>query len=80
MIQELITNCIKHAEANEIHISLTNHDSLLNIIIEDNGKGFDPKTIIDKDGMGLKTIEKRVEHLEGTFEIDSTLIKVPISL
>ena len=85
MIQELITNCIKHAEANEIHISLTNHDSLLNIIIEDNGKGFDPKTIIDKDGMGLKTIEKRIEHLEGTFEIDSTpnqgtniIINIPI--
>ncbi len=85
MIQELITNCIKHAEANEIHISLTNHDSLLNIIIEDNGKGFDPKIIIDKDGMGLKTIEKRVEHLEGTFEIDSTpnqgtniIINIPI--
>ena len=85
MIQELITNCIKHAGANEIHISLTNHDSLLNIIIEDNGKGFDPKTIVDKDGMGLKTIEKRVEHLEGTFEIDSTpnqgtniIINIPI--
>ncbi|WP_170864651.1 sensor histidine kinase [Aquimarina spongiae] len=85
MIQELITNCIKHAEANEIHVSLTNHESLLNIIIEDNGKGFDPKTIVDKDGMGLKTIEKRVEHLEGTFEIDSTpnqgtniIINIPI--
>lgn len=75
MIQELITNTIKHAKATEIHISLTNHDSLLNIIVEDNGKGFDAKVLPKKEGMGLATIEKRVEHLEGTFEIDSTIEK-----
>ncbi len=75
MIQELITNTIKHAQASEIHISLTNHDSLLNIIIEDNGKGFDAKILPKKEGMGLRNIEKRVEHLEGTFEIDSTIGK-----
>ncbi|WP_299257294.1 sensor histidine kinase [uncultured Aquimarina sp.] len=75
MIQELITNIIKHANASEINISLTNHDSLLNIIVEDNGKGFDAKILPEKDGMGLKSIEKRIEYLEGTFEIDSTLGK-----
>lgn len=75
MIQELITNAIKHAKATEIQISLTNHDSLLNIIVEDNGKGFDAKVLPKKEGMGLATIEKRVEHLEGTFEIDSTIGK-----
>ncbi len=85
MIQELITNAIKHAQASEINISLTNHDSLLNIIVEDNGKGFDPQTLIEKEGMGLKSIEKRIEHLEGTFEIDAAhgrgtniLINIPI--
>ncbi len=75
MIQELLTNSIKHSHATEVHISLTNHDSLLNIIIEDNGKGFDAKVLPEKDGMGLATIEKRIEHLEGTFEIDSTIGK-----
>ncbi|WP_298313514.1 sensor histidine kinase [uncultured Aquimarina sp.] len=75
IIQELITNTIKHADASEIHISLTNHDSLLNIIVEDNGKGFDAKILPEKDGMGLKSIEKRIEHMEGTFEIDSTIGK-----
>ncbi|MGY3792843.1 sensor histidine kinase [Aquimarina sp. 433] len=75
MIQELITNTIKHANASEINISLTNHDSLLNIIVEDNGKGFNAKVLPEKDGMGLKSIEKRIEHLEGTFEIDSTVGK-----
>ncbi len=75
IIQELVTNTIKHANASEIHISLTNHDSLLNIIIEDNGKGFNAKVLPQKEGIGLATIEKRIEHLEGTFEIDSTIGK-----
>lgn len=72
IIQELATNIIKHAKATEATISLTNHDDLLNIIVEDNGKGFDPKKILQKDGMGLANIEKRVEHMEGTLEVDSS--------
>lgn len=75
IIQELITNTIKHAHATEIHISLTNHDSLLNIIVEDNGKGFNATILPEKDGMGLKNIEKRIENMEGTFEIDATIGK-----
>jgi len=67
IIQELVTNIIKHAKATEATISLTNHNSTLNIIVEDNGKGF--KT--NKNGMGLATIEKRIENLGGTLEIDS---------
>ncbi len=85
IIQELITNIIKHANANEVHISLTNHEAMLNIIVEDNGKGFDATVLPQKEGMGLANIEKRIEHLEGTFEIDSTqgkgthiIINIPI--
>ncbi len=76
IIQELCTNIIKHSEANEVNIYLTQHNSSeLNIIIEDNGKGFDPKTVIEKSGIGLKSIEKKVEQLNGTFTIDSIISK-----
>ena len=85
IIQELVTNIIKHANASEASISLTQHDTTLSIIVEDNGKGFNPRTMNDKDGMGLSSIEKRVEHLEGSMEVDSTpgngtniLIDIPI--
>ncbi|WP_121666378.1 tetratricopeptide repeat-containing sensor histidine kinase [Mesonia aquimarina] len=86
IIQELVTNIIKHAEATEANISFTNHNSTLNIIIEDNGKGFDPKTASkNKTGIGLETIEKRIEHLGGNFDIDthpnrgtSIIINLPI--
>ncbi|MDR6300580.1 tetratricopeptide repeat-containing sensor histidine kinase [Mesonia maritima] len=72
IIQELVTNIIKHANATEATISLTSHNSSLNIIVEDNGKGFNKSKLHGKkDGIGLSTIEKRIEHLGGTLEIDS---------
>ncbi len=85
IIQELVTNVIKHANASEASISITQHDDSLSIIVEDNGVGFDAKNIQQKDGMGLSGIERRIEHLEGTMEVDSTpnkgasvLIDIPL--
>ena len=85
MIQEIVTNVIKHASATEIIIHLTQHDDSLNIIVEDNGKGFNPKTIAKKEGMGLANIEKKVEQMGGIFSIDSVkdkgtsiIIDIPI--
>lgn len=74
MIQELITNALKHAEATKVNIQLTQHEENLNIIVEDNGKGFD-RSHLDKEltGIGLTNIEKRVEHLEGNFTVDSVI-------
>lgn len=72
IIQELITNIIKHSDAKNATINLSLYDDVLNVIIEDDGKGFDPKNIPASNGMGLNSIEKRITHLNGTFEIDST--------
>ena len=71
IIQELTTNIIKHAEASQATISLTNHEDSLNIMIEDNGKGFNTNKVVHNNGMGLHSIEKRVEHLEGELKIES---------
>ncbi|WP_299684219.1 sensor histidine kinase [uncultured Dokdonia sp.] len=73
IIQELVTNIVKHANAGEANISLTQHDNELNIMVEDNGKGFKVGKLKEKDGMGLGNIERRIEHLEGTMEVDSAL-------
>jgi signal transduction histidine kinase len=76
IVQELCTNIIKHSEADEVNIYLTQHSpDLINIIIEDNGKGFDYKTVTNKDGIGLKSIEKKVEQMGGTFTVDSVISK-----
>lgn len=71
-IQELITNSIKHAEATKATIQLTQFENSLNIIVEDNGKGFNVNELSQK-GIGLNNIKKRMEHLEGTLTIDSTI-------
>ncbi|WP_299521364.1 sensor histidine kinase [Winogradskyella sp.] len=72
IIQELITNVVKHAEASEATVHLTNHDDSINIMVEDNGKGFNPSQITKtKKGMGISSIDKRVEHLDGKLTIES---------
>ena len=76
ILQELITNIIKHAQASKASIQFTQHEDKLNIIVEDNGSGFDMSTAKrNSSGMGLGTIEKRIEHLEGSFTVDSVLGK-----
>ena len=69
IIQELINNAVKHAEATEIFLQCTLQDNLLLISIEDNGKGFNLKDV--KRNMGLNNIEMRVNYLEGKINIDS---------
>ena len=72
IIQELVTNVIKHANASEVTIHLTNHDDRINMMIEDNGIGFNPKQIAKtSSGMGISSIDKRVERLEGQLTIES---------
>lgn len=75
IVQELVTNIIKHAKAEQATINLSLFESTLNIIIEDNGKGFNYKKIQSKKGMGLSSIQTRIEHLKGDFTVDSTLNK-----
>ncbi|GAB4159798.1 MAG: hypothetical protein Tsb0033_14820 [Winogradskyella sp.] len=72
IIQELITNVIKHAKATEATIHLTNHEDSINIMVEDNGKGFNPNQITKTNkGMGISSIDKRVELLDGKLTIES---------
>ncbi len=86
IIQELSANIIKHAKATEASIYLTQHYSEgINIIIEDNGRGFDPEVLDDKPGIGLKNLQKKIEQLGGDFTIDSVpgngttiIINIPI--
>lgn len=75
IVQELITNIIKHADASQVTIHFTNHEGLLNIMVEDNGKGFDTKSISKSKGMGIHSIEKRIESFEGTMTIESIIGK-----
>lgn len=70
IIQEAISNTIKHSEAKNVDIQITQHLKNLNIIIEDDGKGFEiTKT---QKGLGLKNIIERTEELNGDINLDSS--------
>lgn len=72
IIQELLQNILKHASATQAMIQLSFADDLLNITIEDNGKGFDiADAEQNKRGIGLRNIADRVTALNGHWDIQS---------
>ena len=75
IIQELLTNIIKHSKAKNATVNISQFENTLQIIIEDDGVGFDYKKTHLKSGMGLSSIKTRIEHLKGTFNIDATISK-----
>ncbi len=72
IVQELIHNIVKHAQASSVLVQLMFQPPLLSITIEDNGKGFEPDLVHNDKGLGLKNIEERVQSIRGSFSIDST--------
>jgi len=70
IIQELVTNSIKHAEAKELLVQLSNVENNLQLTVEDDGKGFDVDTV-KSDGIGMQNIRSRVAYLNGMLDIKS---------
>ena len=71
IIQELLNNIIKYSQATHVNIQFTKHEKELNLLIEDNGTGFNTDTLKQSAGHGWKNIKSRIEMINGTIEIDS---------
>jgi signal transduction histidine kinase len=71
IIQELVNNAIKHAEATEIAVQLVSEDERLSLTVQDNGKGIDPKAQNLSTGKGLANIRSRVASFGGHFDLSS---------
>ncbi|MDQ6471610.1 sensor histidine kinase [Flavobacterium sp. LHD-80] len=69
IVQELLTNTIKHARATKIEVQLNLIENYLNILFEDNGVGFNVENYAP--GIGIINLEARIEKLNGTFALDS---------
>jgi len=73
-IQELLTNVHQYSQANQIKVNIDASDTRVKASVEDNGKGFESETELEKDtSLGLRLIKDRVEMLGGHFEVDSTI-------
>ena len=73
VIQEIINNIIKHAKASHISMQLIRHETEMNVMIEDNGIGFDTSRLENFEGIGLKGIQTRIEFLNGSVHFDSSI-------
>ncbi|TNE54416.1 MAG: hypothetical protein EP338_07450 [Bacteroidetes bacterium] len=69
IIQELIQNVIKHAQADFVKMQLYKRGDRLLFVMEDNGKGFDPAE--QSGGIGWKNIRTRTDLLQGSVELES---------
>lgn len=69
ILNECITNTIKHAEFNRIEIGFVQHNNRLTIVYKDNGRGWDAGKKVE--GIGIKNIEERSKNLNGDFVIQN---------
>ncbi len=71
LLKESVNNILKHADCTKLQISFSYQHRLLKIIIQDDGKGFDP--MARHDGNGLQTMKMRTQELGGRLSINSEL-------
>jgi signal transduction histidine kinase len=83
VVQEALTNCVRHAAASCIRVTVTGHGDSLDVTVVDDGIGFDVER--RKTGLGLRGIEERARELGGHVEIRSVkgagtslLIRLPL--
>lgn len=72
ILQESVNNVIKHSRANKLSIQLHKDEDGINLNIEDNGIGFNPKNVTEKTGIGMRNIQSRVAFLKGHLDIQSS--------
>ena len=72
IVQELVNNILKHAQATEALVQVTRHAQQLSITVEDNGRGIKATTDTLSAGMGWNNIRSRVLFLKGTIDVQSS--------
>jgi PAS domain S-box-containing protein len=83
IVQEALNNVLKHSAATRVTVRIGADDEGLRLGVSDNGQGFEPESVGDQGGIGLASMQERVEKLAGTLQIVSkpgqgTSIKVAI--
>ena len=82
-IQELVNNIVKHSEANKVEITFDKTEDQYEIIVADNGIGFDFNSSKQK-GLGLTSIENRIKYLNGDVKFSNSepgvLVKVSVPI
>lgn len=75
IIQEALTNVVRHAKANLVKIKMKEKNKNLELIIQDNGKGISQKAITNPSSFGILGMKERVKLANGSFVIDKVIPK-----
>ena len=83
LVQESLHNIVKHAHAKNVKLAISCQGKLIQLCIQDDGRGFD--TGISSKGLGLRSMQERVEQVNGHFKVTSfpsegTIISVDFPL
>jgi len=71
IVQEVLNNMLKHAQATEIKLKWENERSPMRLTLTDNGKGMDLNLIKSSEGLGWQNLYARVDLLDGQLDIQS---------
>ena len=71
-IREVFSNVEKHAKATHVDVLITWNDGSLDILVTDNGKGFDPRLVQRDEHFGLGIMQERIENMHGNLNINSS--------
>jgi signal transduction histidine kinase len=72
-VQELLSNVRQHSQATEVRVTLDVDEARVRIVVEDNGKGFDARSVFGPAAktVGLPSLKERVEALGGDLQVES---------
>ena len=75
LIQELVNNILKHAQASNALVQIIRKDNTISITVEDDGKGFDTALLQHSNGIGYNNLKSRVAYLNGTMDVETGIEK-----
>ncbi len=71
VIQEVVNNIIKYANATQVTINITGYEDSMSVMIEDDGDGFDLDVLKNGKGNGWRNIQSRIDLLAGEIDFDT---------
>jgi len=70
-VQELLGNAARYSQASQVKVALDMGDTMVKLLVEDDGKGFDIDLLEERPSLGLKLIRERVEMMGGFMDVTS---------
>ncbi|MGH2746726.1 MAG: sensor histidine kinase, partial [Actinomycetota bacterium] len=71
ILQEGLTNALKHSNSTTVTIKIVEEDAMVHIVVQDEGTGFDPAAETGADHVGMRLMKERAASVGGRIELDS---------